>query len=153
MARYVVAAGTCAAFGGIPAAVPNESGSSPVATELANKTLNPVINLPGCPVHPTVMVQSLVDLLLAGMPALDTSNRPVLYYSAEVHSNCPRRGTGGAARPGQIGCYRRIGCKGPSTKNVCTQMKWNNGTSVCMLTNYPCIGCANANFPTNPLTS
>lgn len=153
MAKYVVAAGTCAAFGGIPAAAPNTTGSSTVQAVLANKTLNPVINLPGCPVHPTVLVQSLVDLLLVGMPALDSSNRPILYYFANVHDKCPRRGTSAATKLGQVGCYRKIGCKGPSTRNVCTQIKWNNGVSVCMLSNYPCIGCADASFPANPLTS
>ena len=30
-------------------------------------------------------------------------------------------------------------------------MKWNNGTSFCILSNYPCIGCAAPTFPTNPL--
>ncbi|HEY8890628.1 MAG TPA: hypothetical protein VIM70_10265 [Clostridium sp.] len=30
-------------------------------------------------------------------------------------------------------------------------MKWNNGQSWCMNVNYPCIGCSNPNFPTNPL--
>ncbi|MBN1311438.1 MAG: hydrogenase small subunit [Anaerolineae bacterium] len=152
MAKYVVAAGTCAAFGGVAAAEPNTTGSSSVKAVLDNKTLNPVINLPGCPVHPTVMIQSLVDLLLIGMPSLDYYNRPLLYYSNNVHSSCPRRGTGAATAPGEVGCYRRAGCKGQSTENVCTQMMWNNGENVCMLSNYPCIGCADPAFPTNPLT-
>ena len=56
------------------------------------KLLNPVINLPGCPVNPTVLVQTLLDLILTGMPTLDTNNRPTKFYGKTVHATCPRRG-------------------------------------------------------------
>ena len=48
------------------------TGCQSVKTILTGKTTNPVVNLPGCPVHPTVLIQSLLDLILIGNPAVDT---------------------------------------------------------------------------------
>ncbi|MBC2582616.1 hydrogenase small subunit [Clostridium sp. DJ247] len=153
MAKYVVAAGTCASFGGVSAAAPNSTSSSTVKSLLSGKTVKPVINLAGCPVHPTVMVQTLLNLILTGMPTLDSYNRPTQFYSNTVHSRCPREEAGDASQPGVYGCYEEIGCMGPISKNVCPSMKWNNGQGWCIGGNYPCIGCASPNFPTTPLLS
>jgi hydrogenase small subunit len=152
MAKYVVAAGTCASFGGVSATSTNTT-CEPVATILSGETANPIINLSGCPVHPTVMVQTLLDLILIGMPALDSNNRPTKYYGVTVHHQCPRRPETKVNKPGVFGCYEKIGCKGPQCDNVCPSMKWNNGVNFCVTSNYPCIGCANPTFPTNPLIS
>jgi len=146
MAKYVVAAGTCASFGGVAAAAPNATGNSSVSSILTGKTSNPVVNLSGCPVHPTVMIQTLLDLILIGMPALDTNQRPTKYFGATVHATCERRDHGH--------CYAGEGCLGPENQNVCSSMKWNNnGQSWCVHNNYGCIGCSNPKFPTSPLLS
>ncbi|AGK97417.1 hydrogenase small subunit [Clostridium pasteurianum] len=153
MAKYVVAAGTCASFGGVSAASPNSTSCQSVLAVLPSKTTtNPVINLPGCPVHPTVMVQTLLNLILTGMPGLGSNNTPNQFYNTTIHSNCPRRGQTQVTEPGIYGCYKAIGCQGPGSENVCATMKWNNGVNFCTISNYPCIGCANSTFPTNPLT-
>jgi hydrogenase small subunit len=152
MAKYVVAAGTCAAFGGIPAAAPNDTSCTTVKTLLSGLTVNPVVNLPGCPTHPTVFVQTLIDLILKGVPSLDSYNQPPAYYSTPIHQNCPRRGAGQVKQPGQTGCLKAIGCKGQTTRFICPTLMWNNGLNFCNLTNYPCMGCSNPTFPTNPLT-
>jgi len=152
MAKYVVAAGTCASFGGVSAAFTNNTACKSAKTILTGKTTNPVVNLPGCPVHPTVLVQTLLDLILTGMPALDKNSRSTKYFGTTVHNTCPRKGTGNADQIGSTaGCFLSLGCKGTSTDNVCTSLKWNNGQSWCMNVNYPCIGCSNPTFPTNPL--
>ena len=152
MAKYVVAAGTCASFGGVSATGANTTACQSAKTILTGKTTNPVINLAGCPVHPTVMIQSLLDLILIGNPALDTNNRPTKYYGNTVHNACPRKGTGNASQIGSAtGCFRPFGCKGPVTQNVCPSMKWNNGQAWCIGVNYPCIGCSSPTFPTSPL--
>ncbi|MFZ5986063.1 MAG: twin-arginine translocation signal domain-containing protein, partial [Bacillota bacterium] len=75
MAKYVVSAGTCSAFGGVPKSGVNSSTCASVKTILSGKTANPIVNLPGCPVHPTVLIQILIDLLLTGIPQLDSYNR------------------------------------------------------------------------------
>jgi len=151
MAKYVVAAGTCASFGGVSAAGTSTACQS-AKTILTGKTTNPVVNLSGCPVHPTVMIQSLLDLILIGKPAIDTYNRPTKYYGTTIHSVCPREPYEDA-QPGKFGCYEWMGCMGPTCQNVCPSMKWNNGQAWCIGVNYPCIGCSNPTFPTNPLLS
>jgi len=152
MAKYVVAAGTCASFGGVSAAFTNNTACKSAKTILTGITTNPVVNLPGCPVHPTVLIQTLLDLILTGMPALDSNNRSTKYFGATVHNTCPRKGTGNASQIGSAtGCFLSLGCNGTTTDNVCTSLKWNNGQSWCMNVNYPCIGCSNPTFPTNPL--
>jgi len=152
MAKYVVAAGTCASFGGVSAAAPNNTGCSTVSTMLSGKTMNPVVNLPGCPVHPTVLIQTLLDIVLTGVPTLDSRKRPTKYYAKNVHDTCERREGGDATAIGQAtGCFEHLGCMGVYCKNVCQTMKWNNGVAWCIGVNHPCIGCANPTFPTNPL--
>ncbi|OOM82414.1 periplasmic [NiFeSe] hydrogenase small subunit precursor [Clostridium puniceum] len=150
MAKYVVAAGTCASFGGVSGASSLTECKS-VVTILDGKTTNPVINLSGCPVHPTILVQTLIDLSLGVLPAVDTNNRPSKYYGITIHRKCERLGKEKVNQPGVYGCYKDIGCKGPQCSNVCPTMKWNNGVNFCITANYPCIGCANPTFPTNPL--
>jgi len=145
MAKYVVAAGTCASFGGVSAAAPNKTSCSSASTILSGKTTNPVVNLSGCPVHPTVLIQTLLDLILIGMPAVDTNHRPTKYYGATVHSTCERRD--------KENCFEDKGCMGPGCQYVCSSMKWNNGQSWCITANYACIGCSNPAFPTSPLLS
>ena len=71
-AARVVAVGTCAAFGGIPAAGTNALGVKSVKAVLGNTVSRPVINLPSCPAHPGVMVGTLVDLILGVNLTLDS---------------------------------------------------------------------------------
>ncbi|MEN8905709.1 MAG: hydrogenase small subunit [Clostridiales bacterium] len=150
LASYVVSAGTCSSYGGIAKASPNGSFVG-VSNILSGKTTNPVINLPGCPVQPTVLVETLLDLILTGIPAVDSENRPTEFYGKSVHQSCERRSYS-RTQIGEAGCYRSIGCRGPSTYfNACPSLKWNNGQSFCVTSNYPCIGCATSDFPTNPL--
>ncbi|MCX7923883.1 MAG: hydrogenase small subunit [Clostridia bacterium] len=152
-AKYVVAAGTCSSFGGVSATYPNNTGCVSVRTLLSGQTVNPVVNLSGCPVHPTILIQTLLDLILTGMPNLDNSDRPSKYYGGTIHQSCPRRSTTQVNQPGIFGCYKSAGCKGPGTKASCPSTKWNNGQSWCIIQNYPCIGCTNTDFPTNPLNA
>ena len=56
-AKAVVAVGSCAAFGGIPAAQNNSTGAVDVPTFLSDSSVKtPVIRLPGCPAHPDWLV-------------------------------------------------------------------------------------------------
>ena len=152
MAKYVVAAGTCASFGGVSAAA-SSTGCQSAKTILTGKTANPVVNLAGCPVHPTVLIQTLLDLILIGMPALDSNSRPTKYYANTVHNTCPRRDQDGHGIGASTGCFGSDGCLGYETDNVCSSMYWNNGQTWCIGVNYPCIGCSNPTFPTSPLLS
>src|SRR5450756_1959901 len=48
-AQAILSVGTCSAFGGLPAADPNPSGSKAVSEVIKGK---PIINIAGCPPHP-----------------------------------------------------------------------------------------------------
>src|SRR5437763_633870 len=76
----VVAAGTCATYGGIHAMAGNPTGCMGLAdylgTNFRTKTGLPVVNVPGCPVQPDTMTETLLYLLsmaagLAPMIPLD----------------------------------------------------------------------------------
>jgi hydrogenase small subunit len=149
-AQYVVAVGTCASFGGIPA-VYGSSGAKGVGAFLGR----PVINLPGCPAHPDWIIGSLVQVLTGPMPALDSYNRPTTFYKSQViHDRCPRRETEEASRFGQDGrCLEEIGCKGPHAHADCDTRKWNNGQNWCIGANGLCVACTEPDFPAFPLHS
>ena len=94
-ALAILAVGTCAAFGGISAAVPNPSGAQPVSKVLDAKGISkPLINLPGCPPHPDWFVNTVAAILLNGLPKaeeLDDNLRPLAFYGKLIHENCSRR--------------------------------------------------------------
>ena len=146
-AKYVVAVGTCAAFGGISAAKPNPSESKRVQDVLTR----PVINLPGCPCHPDWVVGTLAHLVSYGIPALDAEGRPLLFYGVTIHDTCTRRGFFDkgifAQKFGEEGCMLKIGCRGPVTKTDCPRRKWNGYVNWPIGDNTSCIGCAQEHFP------
>jgi hydrogenase small subunit len=150
-AKYVINVGTCAAFGGVPAAGPNPTGIKRIDEEILNgKTRNPIINLPGCPTHPNTIMKTLIDLLLNGIPKLDGENRPEMVYKDKVHNNCPYKSKDNALQLGDKGCYSSLGCMGQKTPYNCPQRKWNNEVNWCVEAGHGCIGCAEKSFPKSP---
>ncbi|OCL27747.1 [NiFe] hydrogenase small subunit HydA [Orenia metallireducens] len=147
-AKYVINVGTCAAFGGVPAAGPNPTGIKDVNSILNSNTTNPIINLPGCPTHPYIIMSTVIDLLLNGMPILDYKGRPETFYSNALHDRCPyESGYPEVKELGMEGCYEAIGCRGPETYVNCHTLKWNNEVNWCIQANNLCIGCASETFP------
>src|SRR4030042_6300955 len=68
-ALAVVALGSCAAFGGIPAAYPNPTQCRSVGQVLQAKGINtPLVNIPGCAPHPDWFVGTVASILLSGLP-------------------------------------------------------------------------------------
>ena len=58
-AAKILCIGTCASFGGIPAAGPNPTGVKSVK----DVTGKPTINIAGCPAHPDWIVYVIAQLL------------------------------------------------------------------------------------------
>ena len=155
-AKYIVAIGTCAAFGGIPGKYA-AAGAKGVSSFLGR----PVVNLPGCPSHPDWIVGTLVQVLSGKVPALDSNGRPTMYYGHEpIHDRCPREDdeedqvrTGvQLAAFGQDGrCLKPLGCKGPDSHCDCDIRGWNNNQGYCIGVNGLCIGCTEPDFPAFPL--
>ena len=160
-AALIVAVGSCAAYGGIPAAAPNPTDSGGALDALRalidqGAIKAPIINVPGCPPVPEVMTGVIVYFLTYGRsPPLDDLGRPVPFFGRTVHDDCPRlpffnQGLFAqtfddeGARKGY--CLKDLGCKGPTTFNACTTVKWNEKTSFPMFSGHGCLGCAQPKF-------
>ena len=122
-AEYVIAMGSCAAFGGIPAAPPNPSES--VGLQFTNarpgglldsgwrsKSGLPVVNLSGCPADAATMIETM-GLLLQGQP-LDLNR------------------------------YQQ-----PSTVRPCLATALEHKCATADKVGYVCYGCISARFPVN----
>ncbi len=152
-AKAVIAIGSCAAFGGIPAAEiratgDNPTGAKPVSDILGG--LDKVINVPGCPPHPDWMVGTIMHLILKGMPELDEFRRPKMYFGKTVHEQCEhlaayKRGIF-AQKWGDPGCLYKLGCLGMDTGCDIPRRKWL-GVNSCTGSGSGCIGCTEKPFP------
>lgn len=146
-AKYVIAMGTCASYGGISAAFPNPSSCISVHDFIKRE----VINLPGCPCHPDWLSGTLSSIVLFGKPELDSEGRPVMFYGSTIHDNCPRRSYFDkgiyAKKLGDKECMFKLGCRGPVTRTDCPIRRWNDRLNWPIGDNTPCIGCAHSGFP------
>ncbi len=150
-ASAVIAAGACAAMGGIPAAENNPTGAISVPNFLKGEGISkPVIALPGCPCHPDWLVGTIIHVLKFGLPRLDELGRPKMFFSKLVHDQCPRfadyERENFAKTFSDEGCLFKLGCQGPLTHADCTLRYWNSRTNTCIKAGAPCIGCASENF-------
>ncbi len=163
----VVAVGTCASYGGIPAASGNITSSMGVqytkgrkggalGSGFISKSGLPVINLPGCPAHPDHVLLTLSAVILGDKPKLDVKGRPATFFKGKVHQTCarlPYYGKSFAAGFHETDisyrkCLFKLGCRGPDTFADCTSRLWNGGTNVCTHGGgAPCIGCFHEEFP------
>lgn len=159
-AAALLAMGTCAAYGGIPAMRNNPTGAMGLRDYLGADTTSrlgiPIINLPGCPVQPDNVTQTLLSLVLqlAGMGPgleLDDQGRPARIFGRTVHEICDRAGlaeNGKFARGyGDGRCMVKLGCKGQVVKCNVPMRGWINGVGGCPNVGGICMACTMPGFP------
>jgi hydrogenase small subunit len=156
----VVTAGTCSAYGGIHAMAGNPTGCMGLEDYLGkgwrSKAGVPIVNVPGCPVHPDNFMEVLLYLLYqaagtAPMIPLDEQNRPTWLFSQTVHEGCDRAGyyeqADFAGAYGSPKCIVKLGCWGPVVQCNVGKRGWINGVGGCPNVGGVCIGCTMPGFP------
>jgi hydrogenase small subunit len=156
----VVAAGTCATYGGIHAMQGNPTGAMGLADYLGwnwrSKAGLPIVNVPGCPVQPDNMMETLLYLLyqvagLSPMIPLDENLRPTWLFGKTVHEGCDRGSyyeQGDFAHEyGSPKCLVKIGCWGPVVNCNVTKRGWMDGIGGCPNVGGICIACTMPGFP------
>jgi hydrogenase small subunit len=157
----VVAAGTCAAYGGIHAMAGNPTGAMGLADYLGHDWKStaglPIINVPGCPVLPDNFMEALLHLLRQAATGqaptipLDEQGRPTWLYGATLHEGCDRAGfyeqADFAGTYGSPKCIVKLGCWGPVVNCNVGKRGWINGVGGCANVGGVCIGCTMPGFP------
>lgn len=166
-ADYVLAIGSCTAFGGINAAGDNPTESCGLQYEgnekggllgedWRSKVGLPVINVAGCPTHDGWVIETLMMIAQGNLNAgtvserLDEFGRPRLFADTLVHHGCPRNefyefkaSAQGAAEQGCL--MENLGCMGTQAHADCNVRPWN-GVGSCVRGGFPCIACTEPGF-------
>jgi hydrogenase small subunit len=156
----VVAAGTCATYGGIHAMAGNPTGCMGLADYLGWDFLSqgglPIVNVPGCPIQPENFMETLTWVLYhaagsAPPPPLDHLLRPQWLFGRTVHEGCDRAAyyeqADFARDYNSPKCQVRVGCWGPVINCNVTKRGWMNGVGGCPNVGGICIGCTMPGFP------
>ncbi|SFV58978.1 Uptake hydrogenase small subunit precursor [hydrothermal vent metagenome] len=151
--KAIISWGSCASWGCVQAARPNPTQATPTHKLITDK---PIIKVPGCPPIAEVMTGVITYMLTFDkIPSLDRQGRPKMFYSQRIHDKCYRRAHFDAgqfvenfddenAKKGY--CLYKVGCKGPTTYNACSTIRWNEGTSFPIQAGHGCIGCSEDGF-------
>lgn len=152
-AMAVIAWGSCASWGCVQAARPNPTQATPIHKVIHDK---PIIKVPGCPPIAEVMTGVVTYIITFGrLPELDSKGRPKMFYGQRIHDKCYRRPhfdagqfvelfDDEAAKKGY--CLYKMGCRGPTTYNSCSTVRWNDGVSFPIQSGHGCIGCSEEGF-------
>lgn len=162
-ADIVVAVGSCAAFGGIPAGAPDPTdacglmfdGEAPggaLGPGFRAKSGLPVVNIAGCAPHPGWIMESLQALALGDLDAagLDSFGRPLFFAGHLAHHGCSRNEfyefKASARDLSERGCLmEHLGCKATQAVGDCNQRAWNFFGS-CTHAGFACISCTAPGF-------
>ncbi|HKU81492.1 MAG TPA: hypothetical protein VJP76_04905 [Candidatus Tumulicola sp.] len=156
----ILAAGTCATYGGIHAMAGNPTGAMGILDYLGRDWKSgaglPIVCVPGCPIKPDNLSETILYLLWqaagrAPMIPLDEEGRPTWLFGNTVHEGCDR---GGYYEQGEFAteydsprCLVKLGCWGPVVKCNVPKRGWMEGVGGCPNVGGICIGCTMPGFP------
>ena len=159
-AAAVVAVGTCATWGGVPAAAGNPTNAVGTMDFLGKDYRSvlglPVVNMPGCAPQGDNITETILAVLLflhglGPLPEFDELGRPSWLFNDTVHQGCTRAGfyeEGTFAHEyGDKECLVEIGCWGPVVQCNINKRGALNHLGGCMNVGAPCIGCTMPGFP------
>ncbi len=159
-AAATIAIGTCATWGGIPAAKGNPTGAMGVMDYLGKDYRSafgvPVVNVPGCSPIGDNYIETAAAVLLflqgvAPLPEFDELGRPAWLFGETVHRHCPRAGYYEegvfAEEYGAKECLVELGCWGPVVQCNIAERGMVDGHGGCMQMGGICIGCTMPGFP------
>ncbi len=159
-AAAAIAIGTCATWGGIPAAAGNVTGAMSLMDYLGRDYRSslglPVINIPGCSPVGDNFTETVAAVLLflqglGPLPEFDELGRPAWLFRETVHRGCGRAGffeEGVFAKAyGDRECLVEIGCWGPVVQCNIASRGAINHMGGCMNVGGVCIGCTMPGFP------
>lgn len=164
-ARYVMAAGTCASFGGVMCI--GNRGTRATGLQYLRQQRGgllgadfrsaggmPVVNVPGCPAHPDWITGTLTELASNSLKPddLDVYGRPKMFYCKLAHHGCPRNEyyefKASAVEYSQQGClFENLGCKGTQCDSDCNERLWLARTGSCTRGGFPCLSCTSPKWP------
>jgi hydrogenase small subunit len=116
----------------------------------------PIVCVPGCPVQPDNMMETLLYLLYQAVGRappipLDDALRPRWLFEQTVHEGCDR---GGYYEQGEFAdaygsrlCIVKLGCWGPVVQCNVGKRGWMGGIGGCPNVGGICIGCTMPGFP------
>lgn len=155
--QKIVTVGTCATYGGIFSQSPlqnpkglhfDQSEYNPQFAHIKRKS----ISLPGCPVHPEILANTLYEIKKDIQIALDTMLRPKEYFASLIHHGCSRNEyfeykVDNYDYGKKEGClFYDFGCQAPYTHGSCNTLLWNTVNSKTR-NGSACFGCTEPTFP------
>ncbi len=159
-AAAVIAVGTCATWGGIPAAAGGPTHAVGLMDCLGKDYRSalglPVVNIPGCAPQGDNITETITAVLyylhgIGPLPEFDELGRPAWLFQETVHRGCNRAGFYEEGifteEFGGKECLVEIGCWGPVVQCNITQRGAINHVGGCMNIGAPCIGCTMPGFP------
>jgi len=159
-AAAAIAIGTCATWGGIPAAEGNPTGAMSLMDYLGKDYRSafglPVINIPGCAPVGDNFTETVAMVLhfLQGtgpLPEFDELGRPAWQFHHTVHNRCVRGGYyeegNFATTYGTPECLVKVGCWGPVVQCNIVERGAIRHHGGCMNQGGICIGCTMPGFP------
>ncbi len=159
-AAACIAIGTCATWGGVPAAAGNITGSMGLMDYLGadyrSTSGMPIVNVPGCAPVGDNFTETLAQILqflegIRPLPEFDALGRPAWQFGETVHRHCPKAGYYEEGvfshEPGDNQCLVEIGCWGPVVQCNIVERGAIDHMGGCMVAGGACIGCTMPGFP------